>query len=125
MPVYEYRCNSCQRRVSIYLRDLESMPQCPRCNNTDLSRLFSTFAVRGTYKDIYEDILSDHKLTDGLMRNDPRALADWNKRMSRGMEDDTVAPEYGDYIEKMEHGEWPQIPGVNMPESRPSDEEVD
>ena len=94
MPIYEYRCNKCQRRVNLYMRNVASAPQCPQCGSEELSRLFSTFAVRGTYKDIYEDILSDGQLTNGLMRNDPKALADWNKRMSRGMEDNTVAPEY-------------------------------
>jgi putative FmdB family regulatory protein len=125
MPIYEYRCNECQRRVNLYMRNMASTPQCPQCGSEELSRLFSTFAVRGTYKDVYEDILSDRQLTDGLMCNDPRALADWNKRMSRGMEDDTVAPQYDEYLEKMEHGEWPQIPGVNMPESSPPEEEAD
>jgi putative FmdB family regulatory protein len=125
MPIYEYRCNKCQRRVSVYVRNPASTPQCPRCSSEELSRLFSTFAVRGTYKDIYEDILSDRQLTDGLMRSDPKALADWNKRMSRGMEDNTVAPEYDEYLQKMEHGEWPQIPGVNVPESGPPDEGAD
>lgn len=125
MPIYEYRCNKCQRKVSVYLRNTSSTPKCPRCHSEDLSRLFSTFAVRGTYKDVYEDILTDRQLTDGLMRNDPRALADWNKRMSRGMEDNTVAPEYDEYLDKMEHGEWPQIPGVNTPEGSPPEEEAE
>jgi putative FmdB family regulatory protein len=108
MPVYEYRCNNCQRKVSIYLRGFSASPKCPQCGSEDLSRLFSTFAVRGSYKDIYEDILSDKRLTDGLMRNDPRALADWNKRMSRGMEDETIAPEHEEILERMEHGEMPE-----------------
>ena len=113
MPVYEYRCNNCQRKVTIYLRGFSASPKCPHCGSEDLSRLFSTFAVRGTYKDIYEDILSDKRLTDGLMRNDPRALAEWNKRMSRGMEDETVAPEHEEMLERMEHGE---MPAGGMPE---------
>jgi putative FmdB family regulatory protein len=108
MPVYEYHCNNCQRQVAIYLRGFSASPKCPQCGSEDLSRLFSTFAVRGSYKDIYEDILSDKRLTDGLMRNDPRALADWNKRMSRGMEDETIAPEHEEILERMEHGEMPE-----------------
>jgi putative FmdB family regulatory protein len=116
MPVYEYRCNNCRRRVSVYMRNVATQPKCPHCDGLDLSRLFSTFAVRGTYKDIYEDILSDRKLTDGLMSSDPRALADWNKRMSRGMEDETVTPEYEEILDRMEHGEIPKMPEVGMPE---------
>ena len=116
MPVYEYRCNNCRRRVSVYVRNFAMSPKCPHCDSEDLSRLFSTFAVRGTYKDIYEDILSDRQLTSGLMRSDPRALADWNKRMSRGMEDETVTPEYEEMLDRMEHGEIPKTPVGDMPD---------
>jgi len=57
-----------------------------------------------TYKDVYEDILSDRELTQGMMRDDPRALAEWNKRMSQG---EKVAPEYEEITERMERGEQP------------------
>jgi len=107
MPIYEYRCDSCRRRVSIYVRDVTASPRCPSCGSGGLSRLFSTFAIRGTYKDIYEDILGDNRLVDGLMQDDPRALAEWNKRMSRGMEE-APAPEYQEMLERMEHGEMPE-----------------
>lgn len=108
MPIYEYRCQSCRRRVSIYLRDPSSSPECPLCGSEELVRLFSSFAMRrGGYKEIYEDILSDSRLTDSLMRNDPRALAEWNKRMSRGMDED-VSPEYKEMLDRMEHGEMPE-----------------
>ena len=116
MPIYEYRCNNCRRKVAIYVRNFSASPECPHCRSENLSRLFSTFAIRGTYMDVYEDILSDHQLTTRLMRNDPSALAEWNRRMSRGMEDDTIGPEYEDMLEKMEHGEMPQMPSGEMPE---------
>ena len=38
------------------------------------------------------------------MRDDPRAIAEWNKRMSSGEES---PPEYEEITEKMERGEWP------------------
>ena len=57
-----------------------------------------------TYKDVYEDILSDRELTQGMMRDDPRALAEWNRRMSQG---EKVAPEYEEITERMERGEQP------------------
>jgi len=116
MPIYEYRCNSCQRKVSVYLRSFSASAKCPRCGSEDLARLFSTFTVRGTYKEIYDDILSDHQLTDGLIRNDPRALAEWNRRMSMGMDDQTSTPEYDEILERMEHGEMPEMPIGGMPD---------
>ncbi len=63
-----------------------------------------------TYKDVYEDILSERELTQGMMCNDPRALVDWNKRMSGG---EKAGPEYEEITERMEKGEWPveQIEG--------------
>jgi hypothetical protein len=84
MPIYEYWCESCGRVVSSY-RQISLRP-------TTLSslwqqraeRVFSTFSVQKTYRDVYEDILSDRELTQGMMRDDPRALAEWNKRMSGG-----------------------------------------
>ena len=105
MPVYEYLCNSCQRKVSLYQREFSSSaPPCPHCGKAELKRIFSTFSMQKTYKDVYEDILSDRELTRGMMRNDPRALADWNKRMSQG---EKAGPEYEEITERMERGEWP------------------
>jgi putative FmdB family regulatory protein len=107
MPIYEYRCDDCQRKVSIYVRDSSTSPKCPSCGSGCLSRLFSTFAVRGTHKEIYEDILDDKRLVDGLMRDDPQALAEWSRRMSRGM-DEQPAPEYEEMLDRMDHGEMPE-----------------
>ena len=108
MPLYEYRCQHCQRKVVIYLPTFsQSSPACPQCGGNALQRLFSTFSVRKPDKDIYEDILSDSQLTRGMLSNDPRALAEWNKRMSRG---EKVAPEYEEIIDKMEQGEMPTEP---------------
>ncbi|MDY6917604.1 MAG: zinc ribbon domain-containing protein [Chloroflexota bacterium] len=112
MPIYEYRCNACHKKVSIYVRNpsAPSSPTCPSCGGEDLTRLLSTFTVRGTYRDIYEDILSDNQLTSGLMRNDPKALAEWNRRMTKGMEEVDVPPEYEDALDKMDHGIMPETP---------------
>ena len=108
MPIYEYRCNSCRRRVSILvLSPSESTLACPSCGGTELSRLFSTFSVRKSEQSIYDNILSDAQLVRGLESNDPRALAEWNKQMSQG---EKVAPEYEEMLEKLEAGEMPQPP---------------
>ncbi|OGO61340.1 MAG: hypothetical protein A2Z36_03065 [Chloroflexi bacterium RBG_19FT_COMBO_48_23] len=67
---------------------------------------------------MYEDILSDSQLTRGMLADDPKALAEWNKRMSQGEE---VAPEYGEMVERMEKGEMPaELAGTGT--SGPSEE---
>lgn len=105
MPIYEYWCPNCQRKVMLYLKtSSQSPPPCPQCGNDTLNRLFSTFSVQKTNSEIYENILNDSQLTRGLMDNNPRALAEWNKRMSHG---EPVAQEYKDIVDKMEQGEFP------------------
>lgn len=105
MPVYEYWCQNCKVRVEVYLHKFEiAMPPCPRCKNNSLQRLFSTFMMQKSYKDVYDSILSDAQLMRGMMNNDPKALAAWNKKMSGG---EPVAPEYQETLERMEHGEMP------------------
>lgn len=106
MPLYEYWCNQCQRKITLYCPTFsEALPPCPQCSNDTLRRLVSTFSVRSkTYKDVYEGILTDSQLTRGMMADDPRALSEWNRRMSQGEE---VAPEYEEMIGRMDKGEMP------------------
>ena len=105
MPIYEYWCDFCRRVVSSYQRTSSvPPPPCPRCGSSELKRIFSTFSVQRTYRDVYEDILSDRQLTQGMMGDDPRAIAEWNKRMSGG---EKSPPEYEEITERMEGGEWP------------------
>ncbi len=110
MPIYEYRCGSCKKKVSIFSRGFETNPstKCPQCGSNDLSKLFSTFRMgKGeTYyrKDFYEEILGDNQLVKGMYNNDPRALAQWNKKMMTATGDD-LAPEYEGFQERLESGE--------------------
>jgi putative FmdB family regulatory protein len=105
MPIYEYWCAACGRKATIYQPKYTSaLPPCPYCGSNQLRRMLSAFSMRKTYKDIYEDILSDRELTGGMLGNDPRALAEWNRRMSGG---EKVAPEYEEIMERMERGELP------------------
>lgn len=108
MPIYEYRCPGCGRRFSLLVRQpAAAPPSCPACGSQGVVRLFSTFAVRRTDRDIYEDVLSDTRLIRAMEANDPKALTEWNRRMSRGLDTEETEPEYKDMIEKMERGEMP------------------
>lgn len=108
MPIYEYRCGKCQRRVDIFVQGVSppADPSCTKCGSKELSRIYSGFAVRRSKHDrsVYDDILSDSKLTRGLMRNDPRALAEWTRRMSRAA-DEVVTPESQEIIDRLDKGE--------------------
>jgi len=109
MPIYEFRCQSCGRRINVLRRwgDTEP-PLCSHCGSSRVSRIFSTFLIHRTDREIYEDILSDSQLIKGLEQNDPRALAEWNRRLSRG---EKVEPEYEELMYHLERGEMPPSEG--------------
>jgi putative FmdB family regulatory protein len=46
VPIYEYECGGCKRRVSLLVRSFASAeaPRCPRCGSVELSRLMSRFS---------------------------------------------------------------------------------
>lgn len=48
MPIYEYRCRDCRKKVSVFFRSYSSVsePKCPVCGGTNLDRLFSRVVVR-------------------------------------------------------------------------------
>ncbi len=110
MPVYEYRCNNCRRKVSLYVRSLSEEPEpvCTSCDSKNLTRLFSTFARLKADKDIYENILNDSQLVNRMMANDPSALVEWSRRM--GGTEGEKNPEYEETIERLERGEgWENV----------------
>jgi hypothetical protein len=81
-------------------------PSCSKCGSKELNRIYSSFAVRRSKNDkgVYDEILSDSKLTHGLMRNDPRALAEWSRKMARATGED-VTPETEDLLSRLDAGE--------------------
>ncbi len=108
MPIYEYRCHNCRRKVEVFARNHSQplSPSCSHCGSDEMSRVFSRFAVRRSKNDtgVYDDILSDRKLTDGLMRNDPRALAEWSRKMSHAADEDAT-PETDELMDRLDAGE--------------------
>lgn len=52
MPIYEYRCGSCNEKSEFFARSINSTlePVCSNCSSTDMSRLISvvSFKVQGS-----------------------------------------------------------------------------
>ena len=50
MPLYEYRCESCEHRFEILQRLGETAEglSCPKCGVQQLEKMFSTFAAAAT-----------------------------------------------------------------------------
>lgn len=127
MPIYEYRCRDCRRRVSIIWRSFaeaeQGQPVCPRCGSGNLTRLISRVRViRSTGGSL--DDLSDPAALADLDENDPRAMA----RLMRRMADETgedLGPEMEEVIDRLEAGEDPEAIEKSMPELMGEGDEAD
>jgi len=49
MPLYEYQCKNCDKKVVLLQRSTQDDREltCPACAGKDLARVFSTFSVGG------------------------------------------------------------------------------
>ena len=66
MPIYEYECPNCQRRVSLYCRMNEEQPAtCPVCGSQNLMRLVSpVFSVKSSRERVRDVSWIDRDLED-------------------------------------------------------------
>jgi putative FmdB family regulatory protein len=107
MPLYEYRCNGCRRRVTL-LRSFSdtTTPCCPHCQSEDLSRLISRISVLRS-EDSRLESLADPSALSGLDENDPRSIARWMRKMSQETGED-MGPEFDEMVDRLEAGESPE-----------------
>lgn len=89
MPIYEYDCDGCHRRVSLLIMRPSTAPPpaCPRCGSTALTRLMSRFATVKS-EDERLDSLAGSADFAGLDEDDPASVARFMKKMGREMGDD-------------------------------------
>lgn len=107
MPIYEFRCNQCRSRVSVFQRRIEapSTAVCEKCGSADLTRLISRFAVvRG--EDAMLESLDDDAMFAGVDENNPKSVAAWARKMSAQLGEE-MEPEFDEMIDRMEAGESP------------------
>ena len=89
MPIYEYECHDCRRRVSLLVRSLSSAeaPACPRCGGASLTRLMSRFATVKSEEARLESLATDGSFGD-LDENDPASVARFMKKMGKELGSD-------------------------------------
>ncbi len=108
MPIYEYRCQACSKRTSVFVRSMSTAvhAKCEHCGSRRLSRLISRVAVsrsRGA-DDFDESMLAD------VDENDPRSMARFARRMRDEMGED-MGPEFDEAVAQMEAGQMPDEDG--------------
>ncbi len=118
MPIYEYRCQDCKRRVSILWRTLAEaetgQPRCPRCGGTHLTRLVSRVAVLRSEEARLDSLMDADSLSD-LDENDPKSIARWMRKMSKEIGED-AGEEFEEVVDRLEAGQTPEQIEQEMPD---------
>src|SRR5512136_474156 len=118
MPIYEYRCQDCKKKVSVFFRTLSAVDhstvRCPQCGGKNLSRLVSRVrALRSEESRI--DGLADDSMLSGLDENDPKSMGRMLRKMARETGED-MPPEFDEAMGRLEAGESPESIEQSMPE---------
>ena len=89
MPIYEYECGDCRRRVSLLVLrpSVAPPPTCPRCHGSSLTRIMSRFATVKS-EEARLDALADSPGLGDLDENDPASVARFMKKMGKEFGDD-------------------------------------
>lgn len=108
MPIYEYRCQACGMRQSVFFRSLSSIadPPCKRCGGRSLRKLVSRFYAPKS-EEAHLDSLADPSTFGDVDENDPRSVARWARNMARQTGED-LGSEFDEMVDRMEAGEMPE-----------------
>ena len=119
MPVYEFRCNDCGRKVALTYKTYAdydaAMHTCPRCHSTNLTRLISRVAIRRSPIARLMSDDADDSAFDDLDESDPRAMGRLLREMSEEMGED-MGPEFEDVVGRLERGDSPEDIEASMPD---------
>ena len=105
MPIYEYRCDSCKRKFSMFNRSISEIkdPVCSHCGVAGGTRIMSQVRVHRSPNDFMGGMPAWDTMND-FNEDDPRSVAD----MLRRMKDDTgqaIGPEGEELLARLDAGE--------------------
>lgn len=123
MPVYDFHCNTCTRRVTLRYKTYAdydaAVHACPHCGGMDLTRVISRVAIArsplsrlvggGLDDDAGDDVLGD------LDNADPRTLGRMLREMSAEVGED-IGPEFDEVVGRLERGEDPESIEASLPD---------
>ncbi len=124
MPIYEYDCPDCRRRVNLFFRSFRQAEQaaaqqatggsrCPYCQGTQLHRRVSRVALLRSEESRLDDF-ADDSLLGGLEAEDPHAMAGMMRKMEQEL-GEPLDPEMNEVIGRMEAGESMEAIEAAMP----------
>jgi putative FmdB family regulatory protein len=107
MPIYEYRCNSCDTKASFFVRRIGQplFPVCPTCGSQGLTRVLSGFAYHKSLSAIHEESGEPDNAGPDYYR-DPRNIGRWTEKKFEEMGVEMPSQVQG-MIEAAREGELP------------------
>ena len=115
MPIYEYRCDDCERIYNFLVRSVNAhkTPACPKCGGKRMNRVLSRFSMsRAPAGKPGADAGGGEGMPPmpdlgGLDENDPRALGRMMRKMA-GEAGETLDPQMEEMVRRLESGEDPE-----------------
>jgi len=109
MPIYEFRCQRCNTKFSILVRNWISFSnaKCPTCNSSNLQRVISSFSYHRSIKTIHEEAGEPRILPSSDYYRDPRNIGRWTEKRFKelGVE---MPPQIREEIQAAREGEAPK-----------------
>jgi putative FmdB family regulatory protein len=115
--MYDYRCQACGKRVSIYQTykayGVETV-HCPSCGSEDLSRILQRVRVARS-EGSRLDAMGDPSAWGDVDENDPRSMARMMRQMGSELGEELPA-EFNEVVDRLESGESPEDIEATMPD---------
>lgn len=121
MPIYEYRCQKCRRRFSLFWRSFSQVDTeqivCKHCGSDAVKRLVSRVRVVRSEDSRMED-MADPGAWGDFDENDPKSMGRFMRKMANEMGDEAgdMGPEFGEVIDRLESGQDPEQIEKDMPD---------
>ena len=113
MPIYEYRCQECRRRFSVFWRSFSAIDEgeviCKHCHSRHVKRLVSRVRVLRSEDSRIED-MADPSAWGDFDENDPKSMGRFMRKMVNEMGDEAgdLGPEFDEVIDRLESGQDPE-----------------
>ncbi len=109
MPIYEFWCSDCCKRVSFLVKSISSSftAKCPTCGNINLVRTISSFAYHKSIKTIWEESGEPTLFPSPDYYKDPRNIGRWAEKRFKEMGIE-MPPSLKEKIQAAREGELPE-----------------
>lgn len=106
MPLYQYDCSGCGKRVEILFRSVTTTkkPACPECGSKKLTKVMSRVARIKSTKERFQGIDHTREAAEMSGSSDPAVFARWARRVGAEY-DEELGTNYRELAERAEAGE--------------------